>query len=73
VLDFGIDDESLKGAAAVVQGNVFVVARRGFEARLCPLLRLNEHSEKSKKDDASEEPEGKGKSLHHGENSTCTG
>ena len=50
-LDFGIDDEGLNGAVAVLEGDVLVVARRGFEAGLGPVLRLqgggSEREEKS--------------------------
>ena len=59
-LDFGVDDEGLNGAVAVVEGNVFAVARRGFEAGFGPVLRLDGYGGERKKQNAGEEPEDRG-------------
>ena len=39
-LDLGVDDEGLDGAVAVLEGDVLVVAGRGVEAGLGPVLRV---------------------------------
>ena len=57
-LDLGIDDEGLKGAAAVVEGDVFVVAWRGFEAGLGPVLRVQGSGGKRKEQEEGEEVQG---------------
>ena len=38
---FGINHEGLKGAISVLEGYVFVMTGRCFEAGLCPVLRLH--------------------------------
>ena len=38
VADFGIDDEGLECAVAVLEGDVLAVTRRGVELGLGPLL-----------------------------------
>ncbi len=41
-LDFRVDDEGLDGAAVVLEGDVLVVAGRGFEAGFGPVLSLQD-------------------------------
>src|ERR1700722_5818192 len=40
VFDLRVDDKSLNGAVAVLKRDIFMVAGRGFEAGLCPVLCL---------------------------------
>src|ERR1700722_3383053 len=47
-LDLGVDDEGLDGAVAVFDGNVLVMAGRGFEAGLGPVLCLQTGSGEGK-------------------------
>jgi len=66
--DFGIDDEGLDGAVAVLQGDVLVVARRGVEAGLGPVLRLDGSGGEGKKQGGGES-EGARHGYRHGEES----
>jgi len=53
-LDLGVDDEGLDGAVAVFDGNVLVMAGRGFEAGLGPVLCLQTGSGEGKEKESEE-------------------
>jgi len=59
LLDLGVDDEGLDGAVAVFDRGVFVVAGRGFEAGLCPVLCVGDEREEQE-----EGEEFQGRSAH---------
>ena len=65
--DFGIDDEGLDGAVTVLEGDVLVVARRGVEAGLGPILRMDGSSGEGKKQGG--ESEGARHGYRHAEES----
>ena len=52
--DFGVDDEGLDGAVAMLEGDVFVVARRGVEAGFGPVLRVKGRGRERKEQEESE-------------------
>ena len=66
-LDFGIDDEGLDRAIAMLERNIFMVARRGFEAGFCPVLRLDRSGSKGKEKSSGEEFESARHRERHGE------
>ena len=65
--DFGIDDEGLNGATAVLEVDVLMVAGRGVEAGFGPVLRVNGGGGERQEKGGGEEFEGAGRSsLRHG-------
>ena len=64
--DLGIDDESLDGAAAVLEVNVLMVTGRGVEAGFCPVLRVKGGGGERKEKQGGEEFESAGLGLRHG-------
>jgi hypothetical protein len=64
--DLRIDDEGLDGAVAVFEVDVLVVAGRGVEAGLGPVLRLEGSGGEGKEEGGGEEFEGAGQGYRRG-------
>jgi hypothetical protein len=65
--DLGVDHEGLDGAIAVLEGNVFVMAGRGFEAGLGPVLGLGGGGGEGEEKSGGEERESARFGEHHAE------
>jgi hypothetical protein len=68
--DLGVDDEGLDGAVAVLEVDVLVVAGRGVEAGLGPVLRVEGSGGERQEQSGGEEFEGAGRGYRHGEESS---
>ena len=65
--DFGVYDEGLDGAVTVLERDVFVMARGGFETRFGPVLRMDRSGGEGKEKSCGEEFNGAGHRESHGE------
>ena len=65
--DLGVDDEGLDGAVAVLEGDVLMMAGRGFEAGLGPVLRMDGSGRERKKRSSGGKPDGVRHGEYHGE------
>jgi hypothetical protein len=71
-LDFGVDDEGLDGAAAVLEVDVLGVAGRGVKAGLGPVLGVEGSGREGKEQSSGEEVEGAGRRCRHVEESSTS-
>src|SRR5215469_4671386 len=72
-LYLGVDDERLDHAVIVLEGDVFAVARRGFETSLGPVLRLRgEGREHGRQETENAKDESAGKLIFHAQQFTAT-
>ena len=55
--DLGVNNKGMHGTVVVLQGDVFVMTRRGLESSFSPVLRLNGYSGNAKQQQANEERE----------------
>jgi hypothetical protein len=65
--DFGVYDEGLDGAVTMLERDVFVMTRGGFETSLSPILRMDRSGGKGKEESCSKESDGARRRESHGE------